>query len=546
MPTLDWIGKKSVVNHHTQIPYRLIKCDSTLSAGDPEAENLLVQGDNLLALKALLPYYAGQVKCIYIDPPYNTGEEKWQYNDNVNSPEIRKWLNEVVGKEGEDLSRHDKWLCMMYPRLQLLKKYLKEDGVIFISIDDNELHNLRTISDEIFGANNFIEIFSWKKTETPANLSYKSKKALEYILCYQKKKDNSRFVGLKKYSPSDNPLIKPQNSNKVLLFRKDNVITNFKENQNFIKGLYGTSKNKVELLDDFEVIQGRISNDIRLKANFVWTQENLNKELSQGTEIRIKTKTLVPSYEKKDYQPEVPWNIIDTSFGVGTTEDGGRELESLFNGKKVFDYPKPTSLIEYLINFVCSENDIILDSFAGTGTTGHAVLKLNQNKGKRKFILIEMLDKIAHDITSQRLKKAIEGYEYNDEVFPNLGSGFKYCNLGEPLFDEYGNIKDNVKFNDLAHHVYFSETGTPLPKNAKKGMPLIGIHNGIAYYLLFNGIMGDKSVTGGNILTSKILEQLPKHNGDKIIYGEGTRLSSERLRKEQIIFRQLPYELKVS
>ena len=156
MPILDWIGKKAVVNHHKEVPFHLLKCDPDLSVGDPESGSLLVQADNLLALKALLPYYAGQVKCIYIDPPYNTGNEKWVYNDNVNSPEIKEWLGEVVGQEAQDLSRHSKWLCMMYPRVRLLRDFLAEDGVIFISIDDNEVASLRFLLDEIFGRKNFI------------------------------------------------------------------------------------------------------------------------------------------------------------------------------------------------------------------------------------------------------------------------------------------------------------------------------------------------------------------------------------------------------
>jgi site-specific DNA-methyltransferase (adenine-specific)/adenine-specific DNA-methyltransferase len=148
MPTLDWIGKRAVLNHHREVPFHLLQADPELSVGDPDSGNLLVQGDNLLALKALLPYYAGQVKCISIDPPYNTGNEKWVYNDAVNSPEMREWLGRVVGAEAEDLSRHDKWLCMMYPRLQLLKEFLREDGAIFVSIDDNSIGYLRLLMDE--------------------------------------------------------------------------------------------------------------------------------------------------------------------------------------------------------------------------------------------------------------------------------------------------------------------------------------------------------------------------------------------------------------
>jgi adenine-specific DNA-methyltransferase len=167
MPTLDWIGKKAVVNHHHQVPYHLLKDVPDLSVGDPGTGNLIVEGDNLLALKALLPYYAGQVKCIYIDPPYNTGEENWVYNDNVNSPIIREWLGKTVGREADDLSRHDKWLCMMHPRLALLRQFLREDGAIFVSIDDNEIVNLHNLLNEIFGANNFVANIIWQKRTSP-------------------------------------------------------------------------------------------------------------------------------------------------------------------------------------------------------------------------------------------------------------------------------------------------------------------------------------------------------------------------------------------
>ncbi len=192
MPTLDWIGKKAVINHHRQVPFRLLHCDQELSVGDPEAGNLLVQGDNLEALKALLPYYAGQVKCIYIDPPYNTGNENWVYNDNVNSPEMQKWLRKTVGKEAEDLSRHDKWLCMMYPRLALLREFLREDGAIFISIDDNEVHHLRLIMDEIFGARNFVATVIWQKIFSTKNTARHLSESHDFIILYAKNADSWR------------------------------------------------------------------------------------------------------------------------------------------------------------------------------------------------------------------------------------------------------------------------------------------------------------------------------------------------------------------
>ncbi|MEW6554358.1 MAG: site-specific DNA-methyltransferase [Actinomycetota bacterium] len=189
MPALDWIGKKAVVNHHREVPYHLLRYEEELSAGNPESGNLLVQGDNLIALKALLPFYAGKVKCIYIDPPYNTGNEKWVYNDAVNSPEIRSWLGKVVGGEAEDLSRHDKWLCMMYPRLSLLREFLREDGAIFISIDDNEVQSLRFIMDEIFGPRNFIATIIWQKIFSTKNTARHLSESHDYILLYARNAD---------------------------------------------------------------------------------------------------------------------------------------------------------------------------------------------------------------------------------------------------------------------------------------------------------------------------------------------------------------------
>jgi site-specific DNA-methyltransferase (adenine-specific)/adenine-specific DNA-methyltransferase len=192
MPTLDWIGKKAVENHHNEIPFRLLKSIPELSVGDNNSGNLIIQGDNLHALKALLPYYAGQVKCICIDPPYNTGNEGWVYNDNVNSPEMKSWLSKVVGKEGEDLSRHDKWLCMMYPRLQLLRKFLREDGAIFIHIDDNEQHHIRMLMDEVFGANNFISNVIWHKSYAMSNDAKGIPPVHDFIIVYQKSKTFKR------------------------------------------------------------------------------------------------------------------------------------------------------------------------------------------------------------------------------------------------------------------------------------------------------------------------------------------------------------------
>ena len=550
MPTLNWIGKEKVINHHRDVPFKIL--EHIYGFNDAEGEkkepvnsgNKIIHGDNLEALKSLLPEYEGKIKCIYIDPPYNTGNENWVYNDNVNHPKIKKWLEATLkakesGKEAaigiDDLARHDKWLCMMYPRLKLLQKLLADNGAIFISIDDNELAHLKLIMDEIFGANNFIEYFSWKKSETPANLSFKSKKALEYIVCYQKKKNNTKFIGLQKKSSSDNPLIKPENSNKILNFKKEWVLTNFKKDIKIKKGLYGTDNNKVELLNDVEIINGTFSNDFSLKANFIWVQEKLEQEIAAGTEIRIKTKTLVPSYEKQNYDPEVPWNIIDSTFGVGTTQEGGDILKEIF-GEKVFDFPKTPTLIQYLINFVCDTNSIILDSFAGSGTTAHAVLNLNkQDGGNRKFILVEMED-YANTITAERVKRVINGYGNKE----GTGGNFDYYELGKPLFvgenNEY--LNEEVDTQKIREYIWYSETRKAFEQQeTKSDTPyFLGKKEGTAYYFIYE----KESLT---TLDYDTLSTIKTKAGQYVIYADNCLLPKDFMMKKNIVFKKIPRDV---
>jgi adenine-specific DNA-methyltransferase len=537
MPVLNWIGKEKVISHHMDVPFRVLEHRYRYPIGfnrteDEGGVNKIIFGDNLEALKALLPEYQGRIKCIYIDPPYNTGNENWVYNDNVNSPVIRRWLGQVVGAESEDLSRHDKWLCMMYPRLQLLHKLLADDGAIFISIDDNELSHLRLVMDEIFGAGNFIDYFSWKKSETPANLSHKSKKAIEYIVCYQKKRNSVKFKGLQKESGSDNPLIKPGNSTKILHFKKEWVFTNFKKKEKFLKGFYGTSNNKVELLNDLEIENGNILADFSLKANFIWLQEKLEDEVSNGTQIRIKTKTLIPSYEKSSYAPEVPWNLIDASFNVGTTQEGGDILTAIF-GEKVFDFPKTPSLIEYLINFLCSENDIILDSFAGSGTTAHAVLNLNRKDGgNRKFILIEM-NPYAETITAERVRRVIAGYSPE----PGTGGAFDFYELGPALFTADNELNEMVGLTGLRQYIYYTETGELLKDNVKNDNPyFLGVSNNCAYYFYYEN-------NRATALNHEFLSQIATRAVQYIIYADKCLLSDEFILKHNITFKKIPRDI---
>ena len=477
MPTLHWIGKEKVQTHHNDVPYRVLKqqytygnagnavvgvdTDSPSSEGGVgEVNNMIIHGDNLEALKALLPEYENRVDCIYIDPPYNTGNEGWVYNDNVNDPHIRKWLGAVVGKEAEDLTRHDKWLCMMYPRLVLLQKLLSPTGAIFISIDDNEQANLKLICDEIFGAGNFVGVWFWYRSATPPNLSYKIKKNLEYILCYEKVKNNSKYRGLRKISKSDDPLTKPQNTFKILSFAPKTIT--FKRKQGVIEtGVYGTEKFPNELLNDLTIENHTNLNTVSFKNRFIWTQSKLEEELLKQTRINC-SDSLVLSYKKNEYDPEVPPNLVDDTCGVLTTEESGKELESIFNQKKVFDFPKPHSLIEYLISFLGNPNALILDSFAGSGTTAHAVLNLNkQDGGHRRFILVEMCD-YAETITAERVRRVINGYGEGNKTVAGTGGSFAFYELGDTIYNpQTGLLNDHADTEQIRRYIWYSETNTP-------------------------------------------------------------------------------------
>ncbi|MCE7978490.1 MAG: site-specific DNA-methyltransferase [Nitrospira sp. NTP1] len=539
MPTLNWIGKEAVVNHHQQVPFRLLKDVPELACGEPGEGNLIVQGDNLVALKALLPYYAGQVKCIYIDPPYNTGNEGWVYNDNVNSPVIREWLGKVVGKEGETLDRHDRWLCMMYPRLALLRQFLREDGAIFISLDDNEIHTLRYAMDEIFGSTNFITTVLWQKVYSPKNSARHFSEDHDYIVVYAKNAET--------WKPNLVPRSEDQDSaykNRDNDPRGDWKTSDLSARNPYSEGLYSVvcpsgrvingpptgrfwtiSKDKFEACDtDKRIWWGKTGNSIPQLKRFL-------SEVKQGV------------------VPQTMWFYGD----VGHTQDAKKELLQLVefpDSASVFVTPKPTRLIERILQIATSPGDLVLDSFAGSGTTGHAVLKLNRataDQEPRRFILVEMEAKIAREITAERVRRVAEGYENaKGEQVEGLGGGFRYCELGEPLFDESGKIRDTVSFADLARHVYFTETGEPLPQGRVTKSPFLGECRGVGIYLLYNGILDDTSAQGGNVLTRAVLAKLPKFEGQKVIYCAGCLLGKDRLQAERILIRQTPYEIKVS
>lgn len=373
---------------------REVKERAILSNTADAPNHILIEGDNLEALTTLSYTHEGKIDVIYIDPPYNTGNKDFIYNDSF--------------VDAEDSFRHSKWLSFMSKRLKIAKRLLSDKGVIFISIDDNEQAQLKLLCDELFGARNFIDIFSWNKTETPANLSLKTKKAIEYILCYSKYRNTEKFRGLAKTSVSNNGLMNQTNIEHELVFPKNTVDTRL-PNGIYKKGVYGTSSYRIELLEDVEVLNGYFITPVRLYGKFKWGQNYLDAEIKRGTQISIKTKVFSPSYEKKEYEPEVPWNLINRSFGVETNESASSELKAIL-GDNLFDFPKPSSLIKYLMNFINAS--IVLDFFAGSGTTLHATMQLNaEDGGRRQCILVTNNENnICEEVTYERNKRVINGY----------------------------------------------------------------------------------------------------------------------------------------
>jgi len=560
MPVLDWIGKRAVVKHHQDVPYRLLEPVPELSCpphadggGNADGGNLIVQSDNLHALKALLPRYARQVKCIYIDPPYNTGNEGWVYNDNVNSPEIRRWLGEAVGKEGETLDRHDRWLCMMYPRLVLLKQFLRDDGVIFISIDEFEVGALELLMAEVFGPLNRLGIFSWQRKKKGSHLDAHMRKMSEFVVCYARKKSAlDSLYGEDAYAEKLQPLVKRTNKLKTLRFEAGTVVTKLPDGR-YEADFRGKEGTGLRFISPFVVRGGIVENAMSIEGRFVWTQGKLDEEVESGSTIELSTRFgLNAGRHDQAEKTKTPSTLLLPGTGVGTNEDASQELAEIFGREmgKVFSYPKPSSLIQYLVRAATYEDKdaVVLDSFSGSGTTAHAVLKQNATDGgSRRFILVEMDETIAASVTAERVRRVAQGYiNAKGEQVAGLGCGFQFCRLSvEPLFAADGQIREDVKFAQLAEFVWFSETGTGYkPKKARS--PLLGVHQGRAIYLLYNGILGDKSVDGGNVLTGPVLDLLPPHDGPRVVYAAACRLGAPRLNREGIVFKQTPYALDVS
>lgn len=508
MPILNWLNKEEAVVTAKKSAYRLLQEVPELSYGTPDNENLLIQGDNLEALKALIPFYAGKVKCIFIDPPYNTKSAFEHYDDNL---------------------EHSTWLSMMYPRLELLRELLSEDGSIWVTIDDNESHYLKVVCDEVFGRKNFISNAVWEKKFSPQNDAKWLSDNHDHVLVFAKNKQlwfpNLLPRSSKQQSNIKNPDDDPRGS--------------------WISADYTCAKSADERPNlYYPITNPNTGEDIFPSKTRVWAYDRSATEANIASNLLYWGKTgknKVPRLKKfpdKMRQGTVAITVWRNDE-VGNTQEAKREVKA-FNSNDPFATPKPERLIERILTLASQPGDLILDSFAGSGTTAAVAHKM-----KRKAIAIEIGDQ-AQTHLHPRWKAVVDGIDKAGVSTNNEwqgGGGFRFYQLGECVFDECGCLNPDIKFPTLASHLWYLETKSPL--GIVPSTPLLGVHNDTAYYLLYNGILGDRRPAGGNVLTSKVLKELPDIDSPSriVIYGESSRLGEARLKQSNITFKQIPYDV---
>lgn len=556
MPTLEWIGKSKVINHHQDVPFRVLERKYSFDENgqhdeDNGSENMIIRGDNLEALKALLPRYEGRVKCIYIDPPYNTGEEGWVYNDNVNDPKIKKWLGAVVGKEGEDLTRHDKWLCMMYPRLKLLQKLLADDGVIFINIGEDEHANLKLVCDEIFGVRNYVTDFGRQMKSGGAKGHYYTP-SLDYVLTYAKNIDllpyfraimtQQQIDVFYKFTQEEGPR-KGEKYGEERLFKSS---LEARANQRYyIQCPDGTFAIPPGETTPNELKEGLIVTPLKTDKVWKWIYPRYKQELDAGNIIFKRTNT---SGLVDEHGNQCKWNIYNKLW-LSEQQEKGVVPSNLITGyenrqsaaelKKLnldFNYAKPIRLIEYLLTISQMEKDaIVLDSFAGSGTTAHAVLNMNKaDGGHRKFILVEMMD-YADSITAERVKRVIRGYGEGKNAVEGTGGNFSFYDLGEPLL--VGDcLNEAVAPEKIREYIWFMETKQPYAPPSGGNPYYLGKHNSTGYYFYYE----PQRVT---VLDYAFLSTITEKADGTVIYADRCSISEDKLAKMGVTFKKIPRDI---
>ena len=513
LPILDWMSRSEDIVAAAKVPYRMLKAVPELDGGDGDPANMLIQGDNLDALKALLPFYAGRVKCIYIDPPYNTRSAFEHYDDNL---------------------EHAQWLAMIYPRLVLLRELLAEDGSIWVSIDDNEGHYLKVVMDEVFGRRNFVGNVVWQKKYAPANDSIWLSDNHDHIHVYARNKLTWRPGRLPRSDRENSAYKNPDNDRRGP----------------WKAGDYTCAKSADERPNLYYAITNpNTGEEIWPKRTRVWgygrdlyekhEAEGLIWWGKKGTNRVPAFKRHLSSVADEGVVSQTVWLWSD----VGHTQDGRKEQIAIM-GEKPFGTPKPEALMRQIIQIGTEKGDLVLDSFLGSGTTAAVAHKMS-----RHWIGIEMGDH-AETHCKPRLDKVIEGEQggISEAVEWQGGGGYRYYRLGPPAFDATGRIEPNIGFDALAAHIWFAETGQPSVRGEAATSPVLGLHDGTAYALLYNGILGDRRPEGGNVLTPPILAELktehPDHDGPWVIYGEACKVPSARLKAGNVTFKQTPYDVK--
>ncbi len=551
MPSLNFKGKALVQNFHLLVPYHELKPvkSKSLTAKVSLHDNLVVHGDNLKALKSLLPYYHGKVKCIYIDPPYNTGNEKWVYNDNVSSPMIQEWLGKVVDRE--DLTRHDKWLCMMMPRLKLLRELLDDKGLMGISIDENEFSNVITLCDEIFGENNLFGIVVVRNNPRGRRMGTEFAVEHEYLVLYARNRDS--------FSAGRLPLTDEQLSEysevdyegrrcRLLGLRKRGALSRRQDRPNLYYALYVDRKSgkvALESAKGLEQILPKLSDG----SDGVWRWSK-RKVRDEGPKLTAREVRRRGSGDKEldvfefDYSEDDAGDLVGRLFpsiwqgSEFNNETGRDQLKELFDGKSVFENPKPVDLIKHLLLLAGDENGLVLDPFAGSGTTAQAVLELNNSDGgKRRFVCIEEQD-FADRITAERTRRVVDVLGRNERA-----NSFSFVEVGHPMRLETLLKADKLpSYADLAGYIFYTATGEDFdPHQIHRKTGFIGESAQYDVYLLYEPNLEYLKNTA---LTLDMARSLPKGSGKRrLVFAPTKYLDSIHLDEHRIEFCQLPFEI---
>ena len=552
MTQLDFIGKEYIRTHHYKIPHRVLTYDKKRSLGDVNDENLIIHGDNMEALKALLPRYGGRVKCIYIDPPYNTGKGDWVYNDNVDNKVMQRWFKQHSPVDENDLDHHEKWLCMMWPRLQLLRELLSDDGSIFVSIDDNEQHHLRIMMDEIFGEENFVTNIVWQKKYSPQNDATHFSDNHDFVLVYAKDKNIWQPTLLPRTEKQDRAYKNPDNDPRGLWKVSGFDVKTYSEEYDYP---ITTPSGRVVYPPRGRCWAcGKEKFEKMVKNNEIWFGKNGNSKPS--------TKRFL-SEVRKGLTPLTVWLYKDIE-GTTNHESSGDEKESLciprWMYKNVghtesatkalkqievsFNNPKPHTLIERILHIGSYTDSIILDSFAGSGTTAHAVLALNkQDGGNRKFILIECED-YADNVTAERVRKVIRGILASKDFKEPLGGSFAYYTLGNKIgMEELLTGRDMPSYSDLAAYLLYTATGIKTTKKLEKGKNgLFYSAKNVDYYLLYEPTL--KYMRSNDaVLNEKMADCISAKGKSAVVFAADKYISQRDLTNKRIDFSRIPYEI---